>query len=214
MKEVRLYLVRHAESDWNANKMHLVGGRSNHSPLTEKGIQQAFTLGRYIAEHFPRPEVVFASPAVRTLDTATIALKSIGIVPSLIIDDRLQELSQGITEGQPRDLIFNEATQRRIQLEGLDFKNTGGQSMREVGQQMVQWANESYQTHLHDAGYAYIFGHGLSITSFAGAIEGWDHMQIYNARTPNTSITTIAGHPGNWRVSELGHNPQPAESAM
>ena len=40
-----LYFIRHAESLMN-NKGHLIGGRSNETPLSERGIYQANLLGQ------------------------------------------------------------------------------------------------------------------------------------------------------------------------
>ena len=209
MSEFTFRFIRHAESDWNKNKVHLVGGRSNHTPLTELGVEQAKNVGRYISENLPLPDVVIASPAVRTMDTARIALRSVGIYRHIRVDPRIQELSQGVAEGQPRDVFYGSAALRRIELEGIDFKHSGGESIRDGGVRMHEFIDDMYQTFNDKTSYAYVFGHGLSIKSLVGKLEMWDKDQILKAETPNTSITTIAGHPGNWRVSTVGFVPQP-----
>lgn len=214
MKEVYVHFIRHAESDWNINKQHLVGGRSNETPLSERGVHQAFVLGGYIGEHLERPDLVYASPAVRTMTTARIALRSAGIVRHIYVDPALQELSQGDVEGMPREQVYTDAVMRRIELEGLDFKHKGGQSLRELGTQALDWLNQEYEQRLSDFGYAYVFGHGMSIQSLVGRIEGWDHMQIYHTDVPNASYTTIAGYPGNWRIAEYAASTQLQDSGV
>lgn len=154
------------------------------------------------------PDLVFASPAVRTMSTARIALRAIGLVRYPHVDGRLQELDLGEATGQPRDVIYTPETLRRIDLEGLDFKQPGGQSVRELGQEGVDWLDDTYVKYLQDSGYAYVFTHSYKIRAIAGKIEGWDHLQIHKAEVANASITTMAGHPGNWRVSEYSANTQ------
>jgi broad specificity phosphatase PhoE len=212
MKEVHVYLTRHSESVMQVEGKHLVGGRSNETPLSTLGVRQSFVLGRYIAEHMAMPDLVFASPAVRTMTTARIALRAIGLVRYPHVDGRLQELSQGEATGQPRDIIYTPATLRRIELEGLDFKQPGGQSVRELGQEGVDWLDDAYEQYIKDSDYAYVFTHGYKIRAIAGKIEGWDHTQIHNADVANASITTIAGYPGNWRVAEYAASTQLQDS--
>lgn len=41
-----IYLLRHAETDYNAHNL-IIGGRSNHLMLTEKGKAQAAGAGQF-----------------------------------------------------------------------------------------------------------------------------------------------------------------------
>jgi broad specificity phosphatase PhoE len=61
---MRLYLVRHAQSEANAG----LPGASRDSPLTDLGRRQAQAVGQRLARH--RISRVLASPYVRTLETA------------------------------------------------------------------------------------------------------------------------------------------------
>ncbi len=75
-------------------KGHLVCGRSNHTPLTEKGRAQAELAGaRLAAIHAEHPFVhILCSPAVRTQSTVAPLLEKLGMVAET--EDRLQELDQ------------------------------------------------------------------------------------------------------------------------
>ena len=56
---LRLTFIRHAQSEMNL-KTHLVCGRSNHSPLTEKGRQQALLAADRLALQLEQQKVAVA----------------------------------------------------------------------------------------------------------------------------------------------------------
>jgi len=73
-----IFLIRHAESHGNVNH-HLIGGRSDHFPLTEHGKLQAQKLGeRLVAENLQFDQV-FSSVAIRAQETARIVCKELAI---------------------------------------------------------------------------------------------------------------------------------------
>ncbi len=89
-----LYLIRHAETVMNTTP-YLVGGRSNYSPLTPRGVEQAKRLGRAMLAKQILPTEVFTSPALRTIDTARYSLAEMKLDIEPLAYDDLQELSQG-----------------------------------------------------------------------------------------------------------------------
>jgi broad specificity phosphatase PhoE len=204
-QEATFYFFRHAQSEANV-QLHIVGGRSNHVELTPTGRQQAARLGNFIAEEtIAPPDYVCASPAVRTQQTARIALYAARIERPVRLEDALQELYQGSAEGKPRKEVYTPEAMARIEKEGLDFKHEGGQSPRELGLQGVSWLQEAYDSFAAGS-VVYVFGHGYSIRTTVGTILGWDHLQVYKASTPNTCMTKIVGVPGNWRVPMFASN--------
>ena len=86
------YLVRHGETEWNAE--HRLCGRSD-VPLSEAGCYQAERL----AERFKSVscEALYSSPLKRAIQTARPISRVIGLEP--ITDDRLVELDYGAWEG-------------------------------------------------------------------------------------------------------------------
>ena len=94
-----LYLIRHGETEFN------VAGRyqgQNDSPLTANGIAQAHRNGQVLADLLAGKTGVHfvASPLGRTMDTATIICKEMGIDPASIeTDDRLKEMHYGAWQG-------------------------------------------------------------------------------------------------------------------
>lgn len=96
---VRLYLVRHGETDWNAEG-RLQGQRD--IPLNALGRAQAEEAGRRLSELAAVPAELdyVASPLGRARDTMERLRAVLGLDPSSYrTDDRLKELSFGAWEG-------------------------------------------------------------------------------------------------------------------
>lgn len=98
---MRLYMMRHGETDWN--KRHLWQGQTDVS-LNDKG--------RYVAELTReglkdiRIDVAFCSPLSRAKETAEIVLK--GREVPLFVDDRIIEMGFGPLEGKDMREVTDE----------------------------------------------------------------------------------------------------------
>jgi Fructose-2,6-bisphosphatase len=90
----RLYLVRHGETDWNAQG--LLQSRTDR-PLNETGQRQAADLAESLADI--AWDRAFASPLIRARRTAEIVLERRADAPRLVIDERLVEMDFGPYEG-------------------------------------------------------------------------------------------------------------------
>ena len=209
--DVNVYLFRHAESMANVDR-HLIGGRSNESELSELGVQQSQKLGGYIARATIKPVAIYASPAVRTFDTALIATSEAELDHSIKIDDRLQELSQGEWTGKDRAKLYTPKLLAEIRSKGKDFKAPGGESMNEVGERMLEaiddFSFENAPRTLYEAPTIYVFTHGLAIRCLASYIHNWSHHRTYSTNVPNASITHFTRGGGNWRLQYLGRPTQ------
>ena len=188
---VTVYLVRHAQSVMNTRRC-LVGGRSNHTPLTQQGRQQATLCGQALRTRGIRPQVLYVSPAVRTQQTAQLLRAGLGVDVPMHTDDRLQELSQGSWTGRPRVLVYNPVTLAAIAAQGLDFAAPGGESMRQVGARMYAWLLAA-QAQAAQQGYSSIMAvsHGIAIKSLVGYVANWSHSKIYTTELANVSLTQL-----------------------
>ncbi len=91
---MNLLLARHGESEWMVR-----GDEAGfNSPLTDRGRRQARLLGRWLAanplgsspsERSHEIDAIYASPLVRTRDTAEIVAAELGL--PLTLDDDLRE---------------------------------------------------------------------------------------------------------------------------
>ncbi len=205
--KIELYLIRHAETVMNTN-LHLIGGRSNETPLTEKGIEQARELGRVMRMKEITPTKLFASPALRTLDTARYSLAEMGIDVEPIIHESLQELGQGPYEGRLREEVYTPDVLSEIKKLGKDFKLEGGESMNEVGLRMFGWMDETFAGTNENSSIEryFVYTHGGAIRYLVSHILGWSHRQTLETFIENTTISLLVRKEGDWSVEYVGQH--------
>ncbi|HAS46744.1 MAG TPA: hypothetical protein DCS93_40040 [Microscillaceae bacterium] len=188
---LHLYFVRHAESLSNVNH-HLIGGRSNHTPLTEKGIQQAKKLGERLATTAVKLDVVAASSAVRAYDTAKIMCERANLdFDQVLVSDELQELSQGDWEGKVRKEIYTPQMLSQINSNNWLHKAPNGESQKEVEERMFGWM-EKHVFPLNDpdqAVHCAIVTHGNAIRCLFRKIMNSTPSMTHRIKLDNTSIT-------------------------
>lgn len=209
---INLYVIRHAESVANASASHLIGGRSNETPLTKKGIGQAKQLGRHLLATDIHPDFIYSSPAVRTLQTAHYALTEMHIAAEPTIDNNLQELDQGEWVGRNRKDTYTDEVLANIQLLGKDFKSDGGESMNEVGERMLSAVSSIADCHenaAHQPVTGILFTHGLAIRCLASKIHDWSHKRTYETEIENASVSIFSRIGGEWEVQSLSQTADP-----
>ena len=97
---MKLYLVRHGETDWNVKKK--IQGKTD-VPLNENGLNQAKALAKELVRLQPDVMRVYTSPQKRASETARIAAEALGI--RCMILDGLKEMDLGEWEGSNWDII-------------------------------------------------------------------------------------------------------------
>lgn len=195
---VRVTLIRHAESVMNT-RPHLIGGRSNETPLSALGQRQAEALRDHLAARGAVYDACYASPAVRARETALIAL---GSAARITIAPQIQELSQGEWEGQPRAVIYTPELLARIRASDGTLRPPDGESPRDVQERMVLWLDEVAHRHGPTAGIV-AFSHGYAIRALVGRIAGWDFNTVFDKQAPNTSMTVVIKNAGDWQLDSF-----------
>jgi len=207
-----IYLIRHGESDMNANHNHLICGRSNHTNLSERGIYQADLLGKRLNQEGVRFDNVYSSIAVRALDTAKIVCKYINYsLDEIIQSDQLVELNQGDWEGKLRNEIYTSEILASIAVHPLTFKAPEGESQYEVQERMTYCVRKIIAQNLNIGenipNYHQtigIFSHGTAIKCFLRGIMNWDPNMTYKTTLDNTSISRLKYNQKGWHL--LGIN--------
>ncbi len=87
---MKLILIRHGQTDWNAR--HMVQGR-NDLPLNPVGLQQAEEIGSFLKD--TKISAIYSSPLQRAYQTA----RHIAHSGEVIVDDRLIERDFGLWDG-------------------------------------------------------------------------------------------------------------------
>ena len=95
---MKLYMIRHGETDWNKEKR--LQGQSD-TQLNEYGIELARITGEALKDvHF---DYIFSSPLKRAYKTAELIRMDRPV--KIITDDRLKEICFGVNEGVSSELI-------------------------------------------------------------------------------------------------------------
>ena len=101
-RSVRVWLIRHAQSQSNVSKGNLHNGRHIDVPLSSHGMLQAAALGRRLARSGEKVEAIYASEAIRTQQTAETVCAAINDPPPVTVmptvDLGSAETARGICE--------------------------------------------------------------------------------------------------------------------
>ena len=201
---IELYLIRHAESVLNTEG-NILGGRTNHIPLTEKGRQQAYKLGRYHKERRITFDGVYASPAVRTRSTAEVECSVIGFpLDQIIIADEIQELSQGLWEGLERKKVHTPELLYKINKDpevNWNFTPPDGESAKMVEERMYAWVEKNILT--SDKQSVAVFSHGNAIKCVLRKMLDYSPLTTFKIQIDNTSVTKLKYDHRGWHLLSL-----------
>lgn len=216
-KCMQLFLLRHAEAERLGNGK-LIGGRMNFLRLTENGVRQANALGQRLKKEGIKFDIVYSSPAVRTLSTARIVCRVLGFNGSIMVRDDLQEISHGDWEGKSRDKFYTEEVLKLMRSDPLTYHAPNGESNLDIQNRMKKVINNELIGKLRttDNGLSVaIFGHSFAFKCLIRGILESDPGLTYKFAVDNCSITELkfmlnGRHPG-WhiiRLNDSGHIPK------
>ncbi|WP_288473702.1 2,3-diphosphoglycerate-dependent phosphoglycerate mutase GpmB [uncultured Pantoea sp.] len=188
---LQVYLVRHGETVWNAERR--IQGQSD-SPLTEKGEQQARQVGERVKQlgitH------VIASDLGRTRRTAEIIADACGC--GVTLDARLRELNMGVLEKRPLDGLTAEEEQWRATLvngtEGGRIPQ--GESMTEMATRMHAALNACLD--LPAGSRPLLVSHGMALGSLVSTILGLPAYAERRLRLRNCSLSRVDYQQSAW----------------
>lgn len=184
----RLYAIRHGETA-NGLDPTIVGGRNLHDQLTRRGRRQAHDRGLWVIENNVEVDFAIASHAARAQQTGAITLLAADLTLQLETNEQLVEMSQGIYEGGDRSIAYSPENLEELARLGLDFKFPGAESMREVGERMLEAFKRIASRHPDQAGL--LFSHSTAIRCAAGLLLGMTNYEIFNTPCDHLSLTTF-----------------------
>lgn len=176
---LELWLVRHAETVWNAERR--IQGQSD-TPLSGRGVAQAERLAQRLkGTHFDR---LYSSDTRRALHTAEIALGERAVQP----EPRLREMSYGTLEGKTRaELVGTEREAFTSYWHNpYNVALPGGESWRELDARVFTWLGT-----LPTEGRVAAFSHGGTIRSALFYVTGIPKKREWNVLFGNTSVTRL-----------------------
>lgn len=194
-KQVRLYFVRHGQTQFNEEKR--LQGHAD-SPLTENGIMQAKAVGRGL-EHI-QFEAAYASDSPRVISTAKHVLNSREI--PVITDSRLKEMCFGVFERLVIPEIKGsdgELLKRIFSLEDLHLAAPQGETFMEVFARTKAAIDDVVARHYENGGNILIFSHGVTIGNYL--------MQAYKLdqypKLENCSVSVVSYQGGQSNLDLL-----------
>lgn len=176
---LELWLIRHGETDWNAERR--IQGQQ-HNPLSELGVRQAQALGARLAgETF---DTLYCSDLKRAVQTAELVFP--GRAP--VFDTRLREIARGELEGllgaelvgEQRDVYA--AMQRDL----LNVRPPGGENYRDLTARAAPWLES-----LPKSGKVVAVTHGGVIYALLHHIVGVSGVQSWRFTASNTGVTRL-----------------------
>ena len=191
---LQVYLVRHGETQWNAERR--IQGQSD-SPLTEKGVQQAWQ----VAERARTLGIthVITSDLGRTQQTARIIADACGC--DVMLEPRLRELDMGVLEKRHIDtLTETEEGWRRTLVNGTeDGRIPEGESMQELSVRMHAALAECLK--LPAGSRPLLVSHGIALGCLVSTILGLPAHAERRLRLRNCSISRVDYQQSPWLAS-------------
>ena len=191
---LQVYLVRHGEPQWNAQRR--IQGQSD-SALTEKGERQA----EQVAERVKTLGIthVIASDLGRTRRTAEIIAHACGV--DVTLDARLRELDMGVLERRNLDTLSEEEESWRRQLVNgtADGRIPEGESMLEMSERMHAALNACLD--LPVGSRPLLVSHGMALGCLVSTILGLPAWAERRLRLRNCSISRVDHQQSPWLAS-------------
>lgn len=183
--DITVTLVRHGESE--ANVAGVVATSIPGPPLTSLGEQQAKAAAHLHSAD--APDAVFASPLLRTRQTAQYLADEVG--EPVQIQDGLREVEGGVFEGLPVD-------QAAGYLDAIQAWTRGDRAARIPGSIDGDELDERF-----DSALGAIWSGGYTrpvVYSHGGAIVAWTLMNVHNPPAEitgldNTGYVVVRGNP-------------------
>ena len=208
---MRLFLIRHGQSETNVRWDNIVEGRQLNSHLTEVGQEQARKLADWLHTKVPFVDAIYASSLHRARETA-VPLEAVYITKA-VPDDRIREGGYNYNTGEPieDDLlpIQKNANFHTHPYRPLAKAPDGVESYNDLRTRTGQFLTEMIEKHLNQTVLAII--HGWTMNAFIDSIFNIGLYRSAYVNIDNTAITYVEYVTGtefeNWRVHFVGQTP-------
>ena len=198
--ETSLLLIRHAETVWNRE------GRMQgflDSPLSDTGLSQAEKLGRRLRSK--KISAVYASDALRCVETARLALGHTGHAPTLM--PALRERNLGDWEGRMwKDVADADPDAARTYKRDPSYRPPNGESWHELQARATAALREILAAH-PGGRVAVVTSGGTLRAAVFGAMSSPPETWSFWA-TWNTGLSRLDHRDGVWKLvkyNDVGH---------
>ena len=189
-----LYLCRHGETAWNAEKR--IQGRTD-IPLSDCGLAQAKALGHFFENNPPQATVIVTSPMMRARQTAECIAQATGL--QLVISEDLTEIHTGIYTGKTYDELARDPRwQKHLDNPWEEGYGDEGESAESVRTRVVRCL-EQYNDAIfvsHASPIRHIIMHLLDIP----------HEHLYHIAIDNAAVTHFTWHNGHVKLRYINRS--------
>ncbi len=207
--ECDLYLIRHGQSESNAQP-GLLAGVSADSDLTRKGEEQARRLGARFAAEGVSFDRIYSSTYQRAIRTARIMLTAMGLSETNVPEVHALREHEGPEDwrGKRMEEVFTPELRAYMAAKASDYKPLGGESVREVERRVSAWLEDEliYNQELVSRPVSMtvgIVGHGTATRCLMRYILGFDQRMIWRMRLDNCSISRFKFDSGGWSLLSI-----------
>jgi broad specificity phosphatase PhoE len=188
---VTIKLVRHGQSEGNANGYDNAGIGDHSICLTEKGKQQAFEAGKIIGKDFISEALIYCSPYTRARETFCEILNGADarVIKGLYEEPRLREVEHGYVNMTEEQLDAARAIHGPFY-----YRMNGGESPADCYDRVSTFLESmGRQIKRKGADKVLIIAHGLTIRCFVMRFLHLTVSQFEKMKNPwNGDIITIA----------------------
>lgn len=204
--EFNLYLIRHGESETNAQPDKM--GQTCWDPLTELGKQQAQKLRNYFKNKNQEWDYVFSSTYNRAENTARIVVENSYVDLHLA----LREYDPGSWLGVSRKETVTQDVKLKMGNFNHNFQPPNGESLNQVQRRVTAWLDENilYNNYIFERFEELkrpleiaVFSHGLTIKCLLQSIMGFDKTFTWKIIIDNTSVSKLSFGKEGWRIHSI-----------
>lgn len=183
---MKIYLTRHGETEWN-KELRMQGWKNSN--LTEKGIEDAKSLGKHLKNiNF---DLIYSSPLKRALDTAKYirGMKNTKIV----INENFKEMNFGLWEGMnEEELTKKYPKEYEIFLQKPQlFKPFGGETFTEFVNRIEKGLYDVIDNN-SDTDNILIVAHAVVIKAIMKIVKGYGIEKLWSLPfIRGTSVTVL-----------------------
>jgi len=193
---VKLILVRHAETDWN--KQRLVQGGGVDQALNETGLRQAQSLGK--ALRVQKLTAIYAGPLSRTRATAEAIAQHHTL--QIINEPDLREIDAGSFNGVPvQKLGYFLNDYFASNKDAGQFRMPGGESLAELAART--WGATQRILNRHQDGEVVAVSHHLAILTIICQALGLDLVYFRRLRMDIAAISILEFKDGKASLVQL-----------
>ncbi len=203
-----LYFIRHGESENNITP-GIAAGANFDAPMTERGHQQAISLGQRLGRLGVKFDRIYSSTLVRAVQTTEGMLKGMGLEGAHF--DRVPQIIERqipAWRGKLADDVWSTELRFISAEKGKWFQPADGESERAVERRAGNWLEDEvlYNSEWNDKPGNHtiaIVSHGITMKALLHYITNWDNVFIRRTEIHNTSISRFRFGKSGWSIVSI-----------